>query len=132
MHNLDAADRIQVVENVTTDEERKGFWELFQIGYFFRLFLDKQPTTTIFMDQWKVNLPYLTKESVPDGGVEPVIFAVNSRMTSIISDYFELIERSSSEQSGSILSEVEKLCTDARNLFEEWQLVSLKYENLYA
>jgi hypothetical protein len=55
-----------------------------------------------------------------------VIFAVNSRITSIISDFLDLVEGSDLTEGNSPLWQAEQLCRDAQCLYDEWHLVSVE------
>ena len=77
------------------------------------------------MSDWKVNLPYFSIEPPLDGDVEPVIFAINSRITAIISDFFDLIERCERHVDPNPSLPAASLCRKAWRLYEEWQIVSV-------
>ena len=126
IHQLDATNATCLLSDAASDEERKGFWELFQIGFFFRLFVDKPRTIKLNTAQWKVNFPYLASESALYSNTEPVIFAINSRITQIIADFFDMLEspRLAHPDAGLVLAAVEGLCAEARALYDDWHLVS--------
>lgn len=129
LHNLDAHTHTDMnlfpVDETKLDLDRKGFWELIQIDFFFRLLFNKPPSITSDLNSWNVNLPWLsTNAEQPDINAVPTItFLVNSRMTFILSRFFQELENPNCNEE-EMRPKTEELCQEINQAFAEWQLVS--------
>ncbi|KAF7553332.1 hypothetical protein G7Z17_g3685 [Cylindrodendrum hubeiense] len=121
MHNLDGGDGFNCSSGSKVDSDRRGFWELIQVELFFRLLYNKPPTLTESMNSWRVNLPYLSPDAQPDLETVPTLaFLVSSRITFVLTDFFQLIEEHTPGL--DILPKIESLGEEVETLFQEWQM----------
>lgn len=129
LHNLDANTHtdmnLPAPDETKLDFDRKGFWELIQIDFFFRLLFNKPPSITSSLNSWKVNLPWLsTNAQQPDINAVPTItFLVNSRITFILSSFYQALEDPNCNEE-EMRPKTEELCQEINQAFAEWQLVS--------
>lgn len=124
LHHLDDQGTSSIFPNPITDDERKGFWELFQIGFFFRLFLDKPKAMELDVATWRTRFPYLSTDYSQSEDIEPVIFATNARITFIIADYLQAVGEGADRMDPDTASHIGQLCLDAQRLYDEWHIVS--------
>ncbi|KPM44456.1 hypothetical protein AK830_g2139 [Neonectria ditissima] len=121
MHNLDSGDDFSFSSDSKGDADRKGFWELIQVELFFRLLYNRPPAFTESMSSWRVNLPWLSSGSQPDMDEVPTLtFLVSSRITLVLTQFFQLLEVKASHE--DILPKVEFLCEEIEELFRDWQV----------
>ncbi|KAK7421174.1 hypothetical protein QQX98_002303 [Neonectria punicea] len=120
MHNLDSGEGFNFSSDSKCDSDRKGFWELIQVELFFRLLYNKPPTLTGSLSSWRVNLPWLSPGSQPDMDEVPTVtFLVSSRITFVLTQFFHLLEETSTQD---ILPRIEMLCGEIEDLFQDWQM----------
>ncbi|KAM5376810.1 hypothetical protein ACJZ2D_005297 [Fusarium nematophilum] len=121
MHNLDDGNGPSESNQSNVDSDRRGFWELIQIDYFFRLLYDKPPALTSSLSSWRVNFPWLSPDSQPDMHAIPTMtFLVSSRITLTLIHFFQLLEEGLG--GADVLPKVNKLCDEIEHLFRDWQL----------
>ncbi|KAF6821986.1 fungal specific transcription factor [Colletotrichum musicola] len=102
------------------DADRKGFWELIQVDFFFRLLFNRPPAITSNLNSWKVNLPWLSAEAQPDMSAVPTfVFLVSSRMTFILSRFFQELETPNCTEE-YMRPKTEELCREIGQLYIEW------------
>ncbi|KAK1854556.1 fungal specific transcription factor [Colletotrichum chrysophilum] len=122
IHNLDAHTEgtSVLLDQAKLDADRKGFWEMIQIDFFFRLLFNKPPSITASINSWKVNLPWLSADAQPDINAVPTIaFLVGSRQTFILSRFFQELENSNCTEE-EMRPKTEDLCREIGQLFAEW------------
>lgn len=121
-HVLDDGDYVGCFSSSTSNEDRRGFWELIQVDLFFRLVLDKPPV--ISNSTWKVNLPWLDADSgSPPQGLKATAFLAGSRVTFGVISFFALVEDETIPKA-EMLERTEAICCEIRDIFLEWRLVS--------
>nr|XP_036577229.1 fungal specific transcription factor [Colletotrichum truncatum]KAF6784141.1 fungal specific transcription factor [Colletotrichum truncatum] len=124
LHNLDAnpTTSTALVDQSTLDNDRKGFWEMIQMDFFYRLLFNKPPYITSNLNSWKVNLPWLSMNATPDMNAVPTMtFIIGSRFTFIVSRFFQALENTNSSDD-DIRRKTEELCREVFELFEEWRI----------
>ncbi|GKT60664.1 fungal specific transcription factor [Colletotrichum tofieldiae] len=125
LQNLDARDpgiSASDAGEAKLDADRKGFWELIQMDTFFRLLFNRPPAITHNMSSWKVNLPWLSG-SLPFGpsAVPTVSFLVGSRLTFIVSCFFQELETPGCDEA-SIRPKTEEKCLEICELLAEYKI----------
>ncbi|KAK7453122.1 hypothetical protein Landi51_04117 [Colletotrichum acutatum] len=123
LHNLDAYTTAIGQDESKLDADRKGFWELIQIDFFFRLLFNRPPAITDSMNTWKVNLPWLSSGSAPPdlNAVPTVTFLMGSRLTFILSHFFQDLESPDCDEA-TIRPKAEEYCREIGQLFDEYQI----------
>ncbi|KAJ0302807.1 hypothetical protein COL516b_006844 [Colletotrichum fioriniae] len=123
LHNLDAYTTAIGQDEGQLDSDRKGFWELIQIDFFFRLLFNRPPAITDSMNTWKVNLPWLSSGSAPPdlNAVPTVTFLMGSRLTFILSHFFQDLESPDCDEA-TIRPKAEEYCREIGELFDEYQI----------
>ncbi|KAK6207949.1 fungal specific transcription factor [Colletotrichum tabaci] len=127
LHNLDAhgsgsGSGSLEVDEAKLDADRKGFWELIQIDFFFRLLFNRPPAITDSMSTWKVNLPWLSGSTTMDlDAVPAVTFIMSSRLTFILSQFYRELENPDSDEA-TVRLKTEEYCREIGRLFAEYQL----------
>ncbi|KAK1660079.1 hypothetical protein BDP55DRAFT_677692 [Colletotrichum godetiae] len=123
LHNLDAYTAAIGQDETKLDADRKGFWELIQIDFFFRLLFNRPPAITDSMNTWKVNLPWLSSGSAPPdlNAVPTVTFLMGSRLTFILSHFFQDLESPDCNED-TIRPKAEEYCREIGQLFDEYQI----------
>ncbi|KAK1701652.1 hypothetical protein BDP67DRAFT_22684 [Colletotrichum lupini] len=124
LHNLDAyTTAIGGQDESKLDADRKGFWELIQIDFFFRLLFNRPPAITDSMNTWRVNLPWLSSGSAPPdlNAVPTVTFLMGSRLTFILSHFFQDLESPDCDEA-TIRPKAEEYCREIGQLFDEYQI----------
>ncbi|KZL67501.1 fungal specific transcription factor [Colletotrichum incanum] len=124
LHNLDAhsTETDFNLDEAKLDADRKGFWELIQIDFFFRLLFNRPPAITNNMSTWKVNLPWLSGSAPIDlNAVPTVTFIMSSRLTFILSQFFQELEKPNSNEA-TVRVKTEEYCREISRLFAEYQL----------
>ncbi|KAG7038296.1 fungal specific transcription factor [Colletotrichum scovillei] len=123
LHNLDAYTTTIGQDESKLDADRKGFWELIQIDFFFRLLFNRPPAITDSMNTWKVNLPWLSSGSAPPdlNAVPTVTFLMGSRLTFILSHFFQDLESPDCDEA-TIRPKAEEYCREIGQLFDEYQI----------
>lgn len=126
LHNLDAHTSkldASAVNETKLDSDRKGFWELIQIDFFFRLLFNRPPAITGSMNTWKVNLPWLSGSALPDlSAVPTATFLMGSRLTFVLVRFFQDLEEPDCEET-IIRSKTEEYCREIGQLFSEYEIV---------
>lgn len=123
IHHLDNTDIPLEPDQARVEADRKGFWDLINIDFFFRLIYNKPPAFPVSVEAWRVNLPWLSPASKPDlQAIPTVVFIMRSRITFILIRFFSLVE--SSTRGPDIEGEIEILCREIESLFDEWEIVS--------
>ncbi|KAF9877446.1 hypothetical protein CkaCkLH20_05146 [Colletotrichum karsti] len=123
-HNLDAHPHSSSVllDQAKLDTDRKGFWEMIQIDYFFRLLFNKPPSMTSQINSWKVNLPWLSAENTPDiNAVSTVAFLASSRQTFVLSQFYQELENTHCDEE-EMRPKTEELCREINRIFEAWDI----------
>ncbi|TDZ35871.1 hypothetical protein CTRI78_v011418 [Colletotrichum trifolii] len=124
-HNLDAhtADvDPSLLDQTKLDADRKGFWELIQIDFFFRLLFNRPAALTANVNSWKVNLPWLSADAQPDMNAVPTAaFLISSRLTFIVSRFFQELDGPNCTEV-SMRPKTEDLCREIFQLYADWQL----------
>ncbi|TKW49366.1 hypothetical protein CTA1_12961 [Colletotrichum tanaceti] len=132
LHNLDAhgpgsgsgsgSGSPDHLDEAQLDADRKGFWELIQIDFFFRLLFNRPPAITDSMSTWKVNLPWLSGSAPTDlDAVPAATFLIGSRLTFILSQFYQELEKPESDEA-TVRLKTEEYCRDIGRLFAEYQL----------
>ncbi|GKT46796.1 uncharacterized protein ColSpa_06977 [Colletotrichum spaethianum] len=125
LHNLDAHNAeadFSTLDEAKLDADRKGFWELIQIDFFFRLLFNRPPAITDSMSKWRTNLPWLSGSTPLDpNGVPTVTFIMGSRLTFILSQFYQQLEKPNSDEA-TVRVKTEEYCHEIGRLFEEYQL----------
>ncbi|KAK7698213.1 hypothetical protein SLS64_012783 [Diaporthe eres] len=134
LHNLDAdahtGMNLPPPDETKLDLDRKGFWELIQIDFFFRLLFNRPPAVTYSLNSWKVNLPWLSTNAQPDINAVPTItFLVSSRMTFILSRFFQELEDPNCNEE-EMRPKTEELCEEINQAFAEWHLGELVHRTM--
>lgn len=107
------------------DQDRAGLWDLIQTDLLYRLVFDKPPTLTGDMDAWKVNLPTLvSQEDTMEDRTAAIQFILRSRLTFALSDYFHIMEVQKNNNDHQLISQVEAVCVQIKDLYDEWNIVS--------
>jgi hypothetical protein len=111
-----------------TDTERRRFWDLVQYDAYFRLMLNKPSAMSTPMNAWRVDLPYLNSGLA--AGESAIMFLFSSRLTLELARFFQLLDGSADGDVDQqmLLTEVETLCRNMRERYDEWQIVSLHYK----
>lgn len=123
IHHLDNTEIPLEPDQARVEADRKGFWDIVNIDFFFRLIYNKPPAFSVSVEAWRVNLPWLSPASKPDFHAIPtVVFIMRSRITFILIRFFSLVEDRTHHP--DIEAEIELLCREIESLFEEWELVS--------
>ncbi|RSL94667.1 hypothetical protein CDV31_014220 [Fusarium ambrosium] len=105
------------------DKDRAGLWDLIQTDLLYRLVFDKPPTLTGDMDAWKVNLPTLvSQEDTMEDRTAAIQFILRSRLTFALSDYFHIMELRKSNNDHQLISQVEAICVQIKDLYDEWNI----------
>ncbi|GJC88860.1 hypothetical protein ColLi_11698 [Colletotrichum liriopes] len=120
LHSLDGNDYFAATGSTSTDDDRKGMWELIQKDLFYHLIYNKPATLYPSLDKWQVNLPWLSFDSPPDNGdkVTTISFLVRSRLTFILIHFFHTLEKL--EDESEAIGAIEPICHEVELLFEEW------------
>ncbi|VUC33000.1 unnamed protein product [Clonostachys rosea] len=121
LHNLDdGGGPIGSHHPNITEENRKGFWGLIQIDAFFRLLFNKPPLLT--GNVWKVNLPWLSSDAVPDTRtLDQMVFIISSRVALITLQFFSILEEFKDDPE-VLVPKTEALCMEVVQLFDEWRM----------
>lgn len=123
IHHLDNTEIPPEPDQARLEADRKGFWDLINIDFFFRLIYNKPPAFAIKMEAWRVNLPWLSPVSKPDFHAIPTVtFIIRSRITFILIRFFSLLEERTRDL--GLEAEIELLCREIETLFREWEIVS--------
>ncbi|KAK1981210.1 hypothetical protein LZ30DRAFT_95489 [Colletotrichum cereale] len=122
LHSLDGNDYFAATGSASTDDDRKGMWELIQKDLFYHLIHNKPGTLYPSLDKWQVNLPWLSFDSIQgnDDNLTPISFLVRSRLTFILIHFFRTLEKVECESEA--VRAVEPLCHEVELLLEEWDL----------
>ncbi|RSM03306.1 hypothetical protein CEP52_007486 [Fusarium oligoseptatum] len=134
MHNLDRDSSLSP-DNLPSNDDRKGMWELIQMDLFYRLIHDKPPAFSSSIQNWRVNLPWLSVDSPPDtdAPVPTMTFILRSRLALILASFFQTVDEA---KDGPITPGlVESLCQQIEDVFQDWKLhewiQSLKDDHVY-
>lgn len=124
MHSLDSNDYFVATGCPSTDEDRKGMWELIQTDLFYHLIYNKPATLYPSLDKWQVNLPWLSLDLPPEKGaqVSTISFLFRSRLAFILIRFFQTLE--GLENESEAVEAIEPLCHEIEMLFDEWGIVS--------
>ncbi|KAK2015212.1 hypothetical protein LZ32DRAFT_602574 [Colletotrichum eremochloae] len=122
LHSLDGNDYFAATGSTSTDDDRKGMWELIQKDLFYHLIYNKPATLYPSLDKWQVNLPWLSLDSLQGNGdnVTTISFLVRSRLTFILIHFFRILEEI--EYESEAVRAIEPLCHEVELLLEEWDL----------
>ncbi|KAK1541941.1 hypothetical protein CPAR01_05328 [Colletotrichum paranaense] len=120
MHSLDSNDYFVATGCPSTDEDRKGMWELIQTDLFYHLIYNKPATLYPSLDKWQVNLPWLSLDLPPEEGaqVSTISFLFRSRLAFILIRFFQTLE--GLENESEAVAAIEPLCHEIEVLFDEW------------
>ncbi|RSL77801.1 hypothetical protein CEP51_008746 [Fusarium floridanum] len=135
MHNLDRDSSLSPDKPPSTDDDRKGMWELIQMDLFYRLIHDKPPAFSSSIQNWRVNLPWLSVDSPPDADapVPTMTFILRSRLALILASFFQAVDEAKDGPMTPGL--VESLCQQIEDVFQDWKLhewiQSLKDDHVY-
>ncbi|RSL54102.1 hypothetical protein CEP54_010103 [Fusarium duplospermum] len=135
MHNLDRDSSLLPDKRPSTDDDRKGMWELIQMDLFYRLIHDKPPAFSSSIQNWRVNLPWLSVDSPPDDNapVPTMTFILRSRLALILASFFQAVDEAKDGPMASGM--VESLCQQIEDVFQDWKLhewiQSLKDDHVY-
>lgn len=123
MHNLDRDSHLSPDKPPSTDDDRKGMWELIQMDLFYRLIYNKPAAFSSSIQEWKVNLPWLSVDSPPDynAPVPTMTFILRSRLALILASFFQLLD--DEEDRIETVGAVEPLCQQIEDVFQDWKLV---------
>ncbi|KAF2420356.1 hypothetical protein EJ08DRAFT_598435, partial [Tothia fuscella] len=119
LHMLDAKEDILLLKSATLQDYRKGVWELMHMDMFFHLLFNQPLRTSSSLEEWRVNLPQLDVKDVQ--AVPATAFLFNSRITFIIARFFRVVKEGSTDAAAQ-LAEIESLCTETEELFDEWEI----------
>ncbi|KAJ3526587.1 hypothetical protein NM208_g11118 [Fusarium decemcellulare] len=105
------------------DRDREGLWDLVQTDLLYRLVFDKPPTLTGDPEAWKVNLPKLTsQEDTMEDHTAAIQFLLRSRLTFVLSDYFHILDQWKDKKDPGLISRVEAICIQIKDLYDEWNI----------
>lgn len=125
LHNLDSQYFPPHFNKENVDNDRKGFWELIHLEFFYRLIYNRPATMSKSTLSWKVNLPWLGTDSAPDTPQVPTVkFILTSRITFILADFFQALEGAELRHDPDVAAKVEALCRDIDGLYTDWRIVS--------
>ncbi|KAJ4215872.1 hypothetical protein NW759_009731 [Fusarium solani] len=122
MHNLDRDSHSSPDKSPSTDDDRKGMWELIQMDLFYRLIYNKPAAFSSSIQDWRVNLPWLSVDSPPDNNapVPTMTFILRSRLALILASFFQLLD--DEEDRVDTVEAVEPLCQQIEDVFQDWKL----------
>ncbi|KAI8654282.1 hypothetical protein NCS56_01385000 [Fusarium sp. Ph1] len=122
MHNLDRDSRSSPDKPPSTDDDRKGMWELIQMDLFYRLIYNKPAAFSSSIQDWRVNLPWLSVDSPPDNNapVPTMTFILRSRLALILASFFQLLD--DEEDRVDAVEAFEPLCQQIEDVFQDWKL----------
>jgi hypothetical protein len=119
--NLDAKALSPNGGRVLTDAERKGFWELVQIDLVMQLMHDKPPSITA--TTWRVNMPWLDPDSMPNNsGNTTEYFLASSRMSLTLMKFNSILEEKPPNDYQAALVKTETLCDEMKDIYRESHL----------
>lgn len=121
LHSLDDNGYSSATGSVSTDDDRRGMWELIQKDLFYHLIYNKPGTLYTNLDKWQVNLPWLSLDSPPVDGndVTTISFLLRSRLAFVLIHFFQTLEREPGNSAA-----IEPFCQEIEVLFQEWGVVS--------
>lgn len=127
LHQLDRLDSTgsPAIGKPILDRDREGLWDLVQTDLLYRLVFDKPPTLTGDLDAWKVNLPKLMSQGdTIEDHTAAIQFLLRSRLTFALYDYFHIMEGRKDNRDDELISRVEAICIQIKDLYDEWNIVS--------
>ncbi|KFY93466.1 hypothetical protein V500_03692, partial [Pseudogymnoascus sp. VKM F-4518 (FW-2643)] len=124
LHQIDNADHPNS-EMDLTERKRKGFWQLVQTDYCFRLYFGRPAMITNI--KFKVKLPslelgpsivwYTIGCVIPDAS-----FVVSSRIAVIVMEFFDFLEGHPERGSNGVDWKIESLCDQIESLLVDWKI----------
>ncbi|KAJ4051528.1 hypothetical protein NW761_014163 [Fusarium oxysporum] len=122
LHNFDDESCITSFDKANLDADRKGSWELIHMDLFYRLIYNRPPTISD-MSSWRVNLPWLGTECLPDTAEIPTIkFLLSLRVTFALIGFFQLLEEAKLNNEPDLFEKVEAKCREIDDLYSEWKV----------
>jgi hypothetical protein len=114
----------QRVDDDQTECKRRGFWQLVQTDYIFRLYFGKPAIIT--STRFQVNLPSLklgTNVGAMTDAIGDTSFVVTSRFAFITTEFFGALESYPNSKPNELNSKIDGLCDEIESLLVEWKIV---------
>ncbi|KAH6675390.1 hypothetical protein F5X68DRAFT_278429 [Plectosphaerella plurivora] len=133
MHSLDGGPCNDLAgEPVISDDDRMGLWDLIHLDLFYRLINNKPAAFPASLDDWRVNMPWMSVEcsQAQEEAVPTMAFLARTRLTFVLMRFFQVSETTTSEEEA--LAVIMPLCEEVETIIEEWKMSQEEWMQSYS